>query len=59
MDEEIRQILQEWDESRGLSGVTPTGVGEEKIARAGRNLRALLRLPSFRPWKRSTRKDTE
>ena len=53
MEDEIRKILQEWDESRGLSGVTPTEARKEQITRAGSGLKLLLRLPSFRPWKRS------
>lgn len=50
-ENEIADILQEWDAARGLSGPTPTRVGKETIAKAGSNLRLFLTMKSFEPWK--------
>lgn len=51
-ENEIADILQEWDAARGITGPTPTRLGKEAIAKAGPNLRFFLKMKSFQPWKR-------
>ena len=52
MEDEIAEILREWDEARGLAGPTPVKIGKERIARARKSLKMLLNFKSFSPWKR-------
>ena len=60
MGDEVTKLLREWDESRGISPrSSDEGTGEEKVCRAGPNLRFLMRLKSFEPYKRSAPRNLE